>query len=61
LLHGRPETRTRLTLAESLAEVHPEDRSKIQEAVQAALKDRALNASNTASFFRTDRFGGSNS
>jgi signal transduction histidine kinase len=41
LLHGRPETRTQLTLAESLAEVHPEDRSKIQEAVQAALKDRA--------------------
>jgi PAS domain S-box-containing protein len=61
LLHGRPETRTQLTLAESLAEVHPEDRSKIQEAVQAALKDRALNASNTASFFRTDRVGGSNS
>lgn len=40
-LHGRPETKTRLTLEESLAEVHPEDRPKIMSAVQEALRDRA--------------------
>jgi signal transduction histidine kinase len=40
-LHGRPETKTRLTLEESLAEVHPEDRSKILNAVHEAIGDRA--------------------
>ncbi len=40
-LHGRPETKTRLTLEESLSEVHPEDRPRIIEAVQDALRDRA--------------------
>lgn len=42
-LHGRDATKTRLGLEESLADVHPEDRSKIIEAVQAALHDRAPN------------------
>lgn len=40
-LHGRPDTKTRLSLAESLAEVHPEDRPMILEVVQAALSDKA--------------------
>lgn len=40
-LHGRPETKTRLSLEESLAEVHLEDRPKIIEAVQAAVVNRA--------------------
>jgi PAS domain S-box-containing protein len=40
-LHGRPETKTRLTLEESLAEVHPEDRPKILYAVQDAIDNRA--------------------
>ena len=40
-LHGRPATKTRLSLAESLDEVHPEDRPTIVEAVQAALSDKA--------------------
>jgi|688.fasta_scaffold46925_2 PAS domain S-box-containing protein len=43
VLHGRPETKTRLGLEESLAEVHAEDRPKILAAVQAALRDRAPN------------------
>lgn len=42
-LHGRPSTKTRLSLAESLAEVHPDDRQLIIDAVQAALHDRAPN------------------
>ena len=41
VLHGRPETKTRLSLQESLAEVHPDDRQSIIEAVQSALRDRA--------------------
>ena len=41
ILHGRPETKTRLTLEESLAEVHPEDRPRILHAVQQAIDDRA--------------------
>jgi PAS domain S-box-containing protein len=41
LLHGRPETKTRLTLEESLAEVHPDDRQSIMDAVQAAIQDAA--------------------
>lgn len=41
VLHGRPETRTRLSLQESLAEVHPDDRQSIIDSVQAALRDRA--------------------
>jgi PAS domain S-box-containing protein len=40
-LHGRPETKTRLTLAESLAEVHPDDHKTVVEAVEAALQGRA--------------------
>ncbi|MFM7108159.1 MAG: PAS domain-containing protein [Planctomycetaceae bacterium] len=40
-LHGRPETTTRISLEEALAEVHPDDRPKILGAVQAALHDRA--------------------
>lgn len=40
-LHGRPSTKTRLSLAESLEEVHPDDRQSIIDAVQAALHDRA--------------------
>jgi PAS domain S-box-containing protein len=40
-LHGRPETRTKLSLQESLADVHPEDRGPIVAAVEAALRDRA--------------------
>ena len=41
LLHGRPETKTRLTFDESLVEVHPDDRQPIMEAVQAAIQDAA--------------------
>jgi PAS domain S-box-containing protein len=41
VLHGRPETKTRLSLQESLAEVHPDDRQSIIDAVQAAFRDRA--------------------
>lgn len=41
VLHGRPETKTRLSLQESLAEVYPDDRQSIIDAVQAALRDRA--------------------
>lgn len=41
VLHGRPPTKTRLSLTESLAEVHPDDREAIVEAVHAALRDRA--------------------
>jgi len=41
VLHGRPETKTRLTLEESLAEVHPDDRQPIMEAVQAACREAA--------------------
>ena len=40
-LHGRPETKTHLSLAESLAEVHPDDRQSIVDAVTAALRNRA--------------------
>jgi|694.fasta_scaffold56352_1 PAS domain S-box-containing protein len=40
-LHGRPETKTRLSLADSLAEVHPDDRQSIIDAVQAALRNMA--------------------
>lgn len=43
VLHGRPETRTRLSLEESLAEVHAEDRGRIVAAVEAALRDSAPN------------------
>lgn len=43
ILHGRPETKTRLSLEESLADVHPDDRPKIIAAVQAALRNRAPN------------------
>lgn len=43
VLHARPETRTRLGLEESMAEVHPDDRPKIVAAVQAALRDSAPN------------------
>jgi len=42
-LHGRPETKTRLSLEESLAEVHPDDRSGIITTVQSALNDEAPN------------------
>lgn len=41
ILHGRPETKTRIGLQESLAEVHPDDHAMIAAAVQAALADRA--------------------
>ena len=41
VLHGRPETKTRLSLQESLTEVHPDDRQSIVDAVEAALRDRA--------------------
>jgi PAS domain S-box-containing protein len=41
VLHGRPETKTRLSLQESLADVHPDDRQGIIDTVQAALRDRA--------------------
>lgn len=40
-MHGRPDTKTRLTLEESLAEVHPDDHGQIIEAVQLALRDQA--------------------
>jgi PAS domain S-box-containing protein len=40
-LHGRPETKTQLTLEESLAEVHPEDRPLVLHAVQKAIDDQA--------------------
>ena len=40
-MHGRPETKTRLTLEESLAEVHPDDHRPIMEAVHLALRDQA--------------------
>lgn len=40
-MHGRPETKTRLTLEESLAEVHPDDHQPIIEAVRLALRDQA--------------------
>lgn len=43
VLNGRPATKTRLSLEESLAEVHPDDRQPIMDAVQAALRDRAPN------------------
>ena len=39
-LHGRPETKTRLGVEESLAEVHPDDRPLILEAIHAALGDQ---------------------
>ncbi len=41
VLHGRPESATRLSLADSLAEVHPDDRESIVAAVRAALRDQA--------------------
>jgi PAS domain S-box-containing protein len=41
VMHGRPETKTRLTLEESLAEVHCDDHGLIIEAVQLALRDQA--------------------
>ena len=41
VLHGRPATKTRLSLEESLADVHPEDRQSILDAVTAAIKDQA--------------------
>ncbi len=40
-LHGRPETKTRLCIEESLAEVHPDDHMMILMVIQAALRDRA--------------------
>jgi PAS domain S-box-containing protein len=40
-LHGRPETKTRLRVEESLANVHPDDRPAILQAIQAALGDQA--------------------
>ena len=43
VLHGRSESRTRLSFTESLAEVHPDDRQSIIDAVQSALRDRAPN------------------
>ncbi|MFM8891540.1 MAG: PAS domain-containing protein, partial [Planctomycetia bacterium] len=43
ILHGRPETKTRLGLQESLAEVHPDDHPMIAAAVQSAVVDRAPN------------------
>ena len=43
VLHGRPETKTRLAFDESLAEIHPDDRQPIMEAVQAAHQDAAPN------------------
>jgi PAS domain S-box-containing protein len=43
ILHGRPPTKTRLSLEESLAEVHPDDHQSIIDAVHAALRDRAPN------------------
>jgi PAS domain S-box-containing protein len=39
-LHGRPETKTRLGVEESLANVHPDDRPAILQAIQAALGDQ---------------------
>jgi PAS domain S-box-containing protein len=41
VLHGRPATKTRLSLEESLADVHPDDRQSILDAVAAALRDAA--------------------
>lgn len=41
MLHGRPETKTRLTLEESLADIHPEDRQGIEKAIRAALENQA--------------------
>lgn len=43
ILHGRPATKTRLSLMESLADVHPDDRQAIIAAVDAALRDMAPN------------------
>ena len=40
-LHGRPETKTRMCVEESLTEVHPDDHMMILAAIQAALRDRA--------------------
>jgi PAS domain S-box-containing protein len=40
ILHGRPGT-TRLSLEDSLAQLHPDDRPKITAALEAALKDQA--------------------
>ena len=40
-LHGRPETRTSISLEESLAEVHPDDRPTIIGTVHAAIEGRA--------------------
>ncbi|MFO1538768.1 MAG: PAS domain-containing protein [Actinomycetota bacterium] len=42
-LHGRPETTTRLGIDESLAEVHPDDRPAILQAIHAALGDQPPN------------------
>lgn len=39
-LHGRPETSTRLGVEDSLANVHPDDRSAILQAIKAALGDQ---------------------
>lgn len=43
ILHGRPPTKTLLSLEESLAEVHPDDHQSIIDAVHAAHRDRAPN------------------
>lgn len=40
-IHGRPETKTRLSLEESLADIHPDDRQSIETALRAALVNQA--------------------
>jgi PAS domain S-box-containing protein len=42
-LHGRPETKTRLGVEESLTEVHVDDRPAILQAIHAALRDQPPN------------------
>ena len=40
-LHARPATKTRLQLGESLADVHPDDRQAIKDAIEEACRSRA--------------------
>jgi len=41
VIHGRPEAKTRLSLEESLADIHPDDRPSIEVAIRAALANQA--------------------
>jgi PAS domain S-box-containing protein len=43
-LHGRPKSKTRLALDESLAELHPDDRPRVSEAIEAALRSQAASS-----------------